>query len=62
MKRRRAISGPLGYWHHAQSYARAADAALREGGAKVMFPVLYLYGIAIELSLKAFLLRGGPAF
>jgi HEPN domain-containing protein len=61
MKRQRAISGPLGYWHHAQSYARAADAAFHEDGAKVMFPVLYLYGIAIELSLKAFLLARGES-
>jgi len=59
MKRRRAIPGPLGYWHHAQAYIRAADAAFHEGGAKVMFPVLYLYGIGIELSLKAFLLARG---
>src|SRR5262245_39648468 len=61
MKGKREVFEPLGYWHHAQSYVRAADAALQEGGGKVMFPVLYLYGVGIELLLKAFLLARGEA-
>jgi hypothetical protein len=55
------MPGPLGYWRYARSYFDAAEAAHATGGDKLLFPVIYLYGVAIELALKAFLLARGEA-
>ena len=61
MPRVKAKSGPLGYWRFAKSYFDAAEAAQSSGGEKLMFPVLNMYGVAIELLLKAFLLARGKS-
>jgi HEPN domain-containing protein len=53
--------GSLGYWRFAKSYYDAAEAARIAHSDKVMFPVLNLYGVAIELLLKAFLLARGES-
>jgi hypothetical protein len=54
-------STPHGFWRFAADYllaARMVDVKIR-GEGHLFFPTLYLYGIAIELSLKAFLLKRG---
>ena len=56
-----ARSTAHGFWRFAANYllaARAVDVKIR-GEGQLFFPTLYLYGIAIELSLKAFLLKRG---
>ena len=54
-------STPHGFWRFAANYlmaARMVDVKIH-GEGQLFFPTLYLYGIAIELSLKAFLLKRG---
>lgn len=56
-----ARSTAHGFWRFAANYllaARAVDVKIRKEG-QLFFPALYLYGMAIELSLKAFLLQRG---
>jgi hypothetical protein len=56
-------STPAGFWRFAANYlgaARAVNAKLELGGS-LLFPTLYLYGVAIELALKAFLLKRGES-
>ena len=59
-----ARSTPHGFWRFAANYllaARAVEVKIHEEG-QLYFPTLQLYGISIELALKAFLLkRGLPA-
>jgi HEPN domain-containing protein len=51
-------STPAGYWHFAKQYFQAAE-AVRQDRRNLMSPALQLYGQAIELSLKSFLLKRG---
>ena len=51
-------STPVGFWRMARDYLHAARAVKAAHGERKLFPLLYLYGLAIELSLKAFLLKG----
>jgi hypothetical protein len=56
-----ARSTPHGFWRFAANYllaARALETKIHVEG-QLFFPTLQLYGIAIELSLKAFLLKRG---
>lgn len=56
-------STPHGFWRFAADYllaARCVDTHIRKNKS-VYFPSLYLYGISIELSLKAFLLKRGES-
>jgi hypothetical protein len=56
-----ARSTAHGFWRFAANYllaARAVDVKIKSEG-QLFFPTLYLYGIAIELGLKAFLLKRG---
>src|SRR5439155_16728455 len=56
-----ARSTAHGFWRFAANYllaARLVDVKIH-GERQLFFPALYLYGIAIELSLKAFLLKRG---
>jgi hypothetical protein len=56
-----ARSTPHGFWRFSADYwlaARTVEAKLREEG-HLFFPLFQLYGIAIELGLKAFLLKRG---
>ncbi len=55
-----ARSSPHGFWRFSADYllaARTVDVKVAE--QHLLFPVLQLYGISIELSLKAFLLKRG---
>lgn len=52
-------STPFGFWRYARDYLWAARAVKSARGEKLLFPLLYLYGLAIELALKAFLLKRG---
>ena len=54
-------STPQGFWRFAAEYLLAARAVHAEldAGASLLFPTLHLYGLAVELSLKAFLLKRG---
>ena len=52
-------SSPLGFWRMARDYLHAAHAVKSVHGDRKLFPLLYLYGLAIELALKAFLLQRG---
>lgn len=59
----RSRSSPQGFWRYSADYllaARCVDTHLHKS-ARVHFPTLNLYGIAIELSLKAFLLKRGKS-
>lgn len=56
-----ARSTPHGFWRFAANYmlaARVVEVKIHEEG-QLFFPTLQLYGIAIELALKAFLLKRG---
>lgn len=56
-----ARSTPHGFWRFAANYllaARVVEVKIHEEG-QLFFPTLQLYGIAIELALKAFLLERG---
>jgi hypothetical protein len=56
-----ARSTPAGFWRFSANYllaARATRARLDLDGA-LLFPTLHLYGLSIELGLKAFLLKRG---
>jgi len=56
-----ARSTPHGFWRFAANYmlaARIVEVRIHEEG-QLFFPTLQLYGIAIELALKAFLLKRG---
>ena len=58
-----ARSTPHGFWMFSADYllaARCVDTHIRKTSG-VYFPTLNLYGIAIELSLKAFLLKRGKS-
>lgn len=52
-------STPFGFWRVARDYLHAARAVKTVHGERKLFPLLYLYGFAIELALKAFLLKRG---
>ncbi len=51
-------STPAGYWRVAAEYAVAAK-SVQSVSDRLLFPTLQLHGQAIELSLKAFLLKRG---
>jgi hypothetical protein len=53
----------MGFWRFAANYLRAARAvhAQLDTEGTLLFPTLHLYGLAIELSLKAFLLKRGSS-
>ena len=56
-----ARSNAHGFWRFAANYflaARVVEVKIHSEG-QLFFPTLQLYGIAIELSLKAFLLKRG---
>jgi hypothetical protein len=56
-----ARSTPHGFWRFSANYllaARTVEVKIHEEG-QLFFPTLQLYGIAIELALKAFLLKRG---
>lgn len=56
-----ARSTPHGFWRFAANYllaARVVEVKIHEEG-QLFFPTLQLYGITIELALKAFLLKRG---
>ena len=55
-----ARTTPHGFWRFSADYllaARAVDVKVAEH--RLLFPALQLYGISIELALKAFLLKRG---
>lgn len=54
-------STPRGFWRFAAEYLLAARAVHAEldAGASLLYPTLHLYGLALELALKAFLLKRG---
>lgn len=55
-----ARTTPHGFWRFSADYllaARAVDVKIAQH--RLMFPALQLYGISIELALKAFLLQRG---
>lgn len=52
-------STPFGFWRMARDYLHAARAVRAAHGERKLYPLLYLYGLAIELALKAFLLKRG---
>lgn len=55
-------STPQGYWTYSANYlisARAVDVKIQNTAGRVWLPSLQLYAIAIELALKAFLLKRG---
>ena len=55
-----ARSTPHGFWRFSADYllaARAVDVKIAQH--RLLFPALQLYGITIELGLKAFLLKRG---
>jgi hypothetical protein len=56
-----ARTTPHGFWRFGANYFLAADLLITKihDEGQLFFPVLQLYGIAIELSLKAFLLKRG---
>ena len=49
----------MGFWRFSRDYLRAAKAVEAASDDSVSFPALYLYGLTIELALKAFLLKRG---
>ena len=52
-------STAFGFWRMARDYLHAARAVKAAHGERKLYPRLYLYGLAIELALKAFLLKRG---
>ena len=54
-------STPVGFWRFSRDYLRAARSVRSAHGEKLLFPLLYLYGLSIELALKAFLLQRGAS-
>jgi hypothetical protein len=52
-------STPFGFWRVSRDYVHAARAVKTVHGERKLFPLLYLHGLAIELALKAFLLKRG---
>ena len=52
-------STPMGFWRFSRDYLRAAKAVEGANDDRISYPALYLYGLTIELSLKAFLLKRG---
>ena len=52
-------STPFGFRRMARDYLHAARAVRATHGEGKLYPLLYLYGLAIELALKAFLLKRG---
>jgi hypothetical protein len=54
-------STPFGFWRMARDYLHAARAVSSVHGERKLYPLLYLYGLAIELALKAFLLQRGQS-
>ena len=50
------------FWRIARDYLRAARSVKSAHGERLLFPLLYLYGLSIELALKAFLLRRGAPY
>jgi hypothetical protein len=54
-------STPFGFWRFASEYLLAARAVRSAHGDRLAYPLLYLYGLSIELALKAFLLRRGDS-
>ena len=53
-------STAAGYWRVAAEYAAAGQLTLQHSN-RLLFPVMQLHGQAIELSLKAFLLKRGTS-
>ena len=58
MKLDPARSTPAGYWRFSAEYFLAAQ-AVQAKSHKLLAPTLQLYGQALELALKAFLLKRG---
>ena len=56
-----ARSTAFGFWRMARDYLHAANAVKAAHGDRKLYPLLYLYGLAVELSLKAFLLQRGDS-
>jgi hypothetical protein len=54
-------STSMGFWRFSRDYLRAAKAVEAASDDSISFPALYLYGLTIELALKAFLLKRGVA-
>ena len=54
-------STPFGFWRFASEYLLSARAVRSAHGVQLAFPLLYLYGLSIELALKAFLLQRGES-
>jgi HEPN domain-containing protein len=54
-----ARSTPHGFWRFAADYYFAAEAVRTFPGPELLMPALQLYGQAIELALKAFLMQRG---
>ena len=52
-------STAFGFWRMSRDYLHAARAVKSTHGERKLYPLLYLYGLAIELGLKAFLLERG---
>ena len=50
-------STPMGFWRFFRDYLCATKAVEAASDDSVSFPTLYLYGLTIELALKAFLLK-----
>jgi len=55
------LSTSFGFWRMARDYLHAARAVNSVHGERKLYPLLYLYGLAIELALKAFLLQRGQS-
>jgi len=55
-------STAFGFWRMSRDYLHAARAVRTAHGERKLYPLLYLYGLAIELGLKAFLLERGNRF
>jgi HEPN domain-containing protein len=56
-----ARSTAAGYWQFASQYLHAAQTINAAHQQKMLMPLLHLYGQAIELALKAFLLKRGSS-
>lgn len=52
-------STAFGFWRMSRDYLHAARAVKAAHGERKLYPLLYLYGLAIVLGLKAFLLERG---
>jgi len=48
-----------GFWQYSAQYYHAAEAVRNSSGRELLMPALQLYGLSIELALKAFILKRG---